>query len=80
MHNGELMTGKVFERIIIEDGYFFFFSSRRRHTRSFHVTGVQTCALPILHSHHLVTHFAGVIKKFIWGVISLAAFVVLILH
>src|SRR5207302_4256075 len=25
---------------------FFFFSSRRRHTR-FHVTGVQTCALPI---------------------------------
>ena len=28
----------------------FFFSSRRRHTRSFHVTGVQTCALPILHT------------------------------
>ena len=27
----------------------FFFSSRRRHTRSFHVTGVQTCALPIYH-------------------------------
>src|SRR5919206_3456929 len=26
---------------------FSFFSSRRRHTRSFHVTGVQTCALPI---------------------------------
>src|SRR4051812_49473526 len=26
---------------------FFFFSSRRRHTR-LHVTGVQTCALPIL--------------------------------
>ena len=25
----------------------FFFSSRRRHTRSFHMTGVQTCALPI---------------------------------
>src|SRR5919109_3458286 len=25
----------------------FFFSSRRRHTISFHVTGVQTCALPI---------------------------------
>src|SRR5690606_40286951 len=25
---------------------YFFFSSRRRHTR-FHVTGVQTCALPI---------------------------------
>src|SRR5919198_1445605 len=26
---------------------FVIFSSRRRHTRSFHVTGVQTCALPI---------------------------------
>ena len=29
---------------------FFFFSSRRRHTRSFHVTGVQTCALPIFNT------------------------------
>src|SRR3546814_5268141 len=29
--------------------YFFFFSSRRRHTRCALVTGVQTCALPILH-------------------------------
>src|SRR5690606_20352089 len=28
----------------------FFFSSRRRHTR-FHVTGVQTCALPISPRH-----------------------------
>ena len=27
---------------------FFFFSSRRRHTRCADVTGVQTCALPIL--------------------------------
>src|SRR3546814_4329704 len=27
---------------------FFFFSSRRRHTRCALVTGVQTCALPIL--------------------------------
>src|SRR5213082_830527 len=27
---------------------FFFFSSRRRHTRLCQVTGVQTCALPIL--------------------------------
>jgi len=36
----------------------FFFSSRRRHTRSFHVTGVQTCALPIcqLCSVVLVNH------------------------
>src|SRR3546814_957820 len=32
----------------------FFFSSRRRHTRCALVTGVQTCALPILprHDHH----------------------------
>src|SRR3546814_4342601 len=29
---------------------FFFFSSRRRHTRCALVTGVQTCALPILKS------------------------------
>src|SRR3546814_5557436 len=28
--------------------YFCFFSSRRRHTRCALVTGVQTCALPIL--------------------------------
>src|SRR3546814_2786705 len=30
---------------------FFFFSSRRRHTRCALVTGVQTCALPILFRH-----------------------------
>src|SRR3546814_8641224 len=29
-------------------GVLFFFSSRRRHTRCALVTGVQTCALPIL--------------------------------
>src|SRR3546814_8877092 len=29
----------------------FFFSSRRRHTRCALVTGVQTCALPILLGH-----------------------------
>src|SRR3546814_13390673 len=28
--------------------FFFFFSSRRRHTRCALVTGVQTCALPII--------------------------------
>src|SRR3546814_5786001 len=31
---------------------FFFFSSRRRHTRCALVTGVQTCALPILPVMH----------------------------
>src|SRR3546814_10535586 len=30
----------------------FFFSSRRRHTRCALVTGVQTCALPILYHHN----------------------------
>src|SRR3546814_2423028 len=33
--------------------FFFFFSSRRRHTRCALVTGVQTCALPILMMGHL---------------------------
>src|SRR5690606_39587821 len=32
--------------VCVVSSYCFFFSSRRRHTR-FHVTGVQTCALPI---------------------------------
>src|SRR5919206_2836396 len=39
----------------------FFFSSRRRHTRSFHVTGVQTCALPISGDTFL---FAGEVLRF----------------
>src|SRR3546814_8074379 len=34
--------------------FFFFFSSRRRHTRGALVTGVQTCALPILRRGHRV--------------------------
>src|SRR3546814_7511937 len=33
----------------------FFFSSRRRHTRCALVTGVQTCALPILSKHFIAT-------------------------
>src|SRR3546814_19752769 len=36
---------------------FFFFSSRRRHTRCALVTGVQTCALPIL--RHGPGHWPG---------------------
>src|SRR3546814_9401485 len=36
----------------------FFFSSRRRHTRCALVTGVQTCALPILIELRLITHGA----------------------
>ena len=41
--------GKLEDDVLIGVGcgFCFFFSSRRRHTRSFHVTGVQTCALPI---------------------------------
>src|SRR3546814_6828618 len=41
---------------------FFFFSSRRRHTRCALVTGVQTCALPILcfePLQHILFHAQG---------------------
>src|SRR5918999_4453711 len=38
---------KTFRLPSVENFFTFFFSSRRRHTISFHVTGVQTCALPI---------------------------------
>src|SRR5881396_295910 len=34
--------------MVLDHFFFFFFSSRRRHTRWYEVTGVQTCALPIL--------------------------------
>src|SRR3546814_995010 len=37
---------------------FFFFSSRRRHTRCALVTGVQTCALPILGIDQIVVESA----------------------
>src|SRR3546814_4703822 len=40
--------------------WFFFFSSRRRHTRCALVTGVQTCALPILASGLAITGVAAV--------------------
>src|SRR3546814_10341698 len=36
--------------------FVFFFSSRRRHTRCALVTGVQTCALPILATFYVVGH------------------------
>src|SRR3546814_7943974 len=39
--------------------YFFFFSSRRRHTRCALVTGVQTCALPILKTDHILFIASG---------------------
>ena len=37
--------------VVVQTDTLQFFSSRRRHTRSGRVTGVQTCALPILHVH-----------------------------
>src|SRR3546814_5065132 len=40
--------------------FVFFFSSRRRHTRCALVTGVQTCALPILGVAHLGGTLTGV--------------------
>src|SRR3546814_19451507 len=41
--------------------FLFFFSSRRRHTRCALVTGVKTCALPIL-DREAVDHVAGVAR------------------
>src|SRR3546814_17576562 len=37
-----------YDIVFVFSFFFFFFSSRRRHTRCALVTGVQTCALPIL--------------------------------
>src|SRR3546814_6425665 len=47
------VTQIIFYNITITNVFlfFFFFSSRRRHTRCALVTGVQTCALPILPSN-----------------------------
>src|SRR3546814_10682396 len=43
-----LVTGVVHACVYMCDDFFFFVSSRRRHTICALVTGVQTCALPIL--------------------------------
>src|SRR3546814_7181512 len=43
---------------------FFFFSSRRRHTRCALVTGVQTCALPILRRVAAVCRFDQAEQRF----------------
>src|SRR3546814_3464114 len=45
----------------------FFFSSRRLHTRCALVTGVQTCALPILPSLVVPTTYAGSEVTPVWG-------------
>src|SRR5436309_10989173 len=39
--------GRIVERVLQEFGFFFFFQAEDG-IRDFHVTGVQTCALPIL--------------------------------
>ena len=44
---------------VLEGCSLFFFSSRRRHTRSGRVTGVQTCALPILPQRKMVSIKSG---------------------
>src|SRR3546814_5031988 len=41
---------------------YFFFSSRRRHTRCALVTGVQTCALPILAELARLGEIAGALR------------------
>src|SRR3546814_9756478 len=54
--------------MLVMAGFFFcfFFSSRRRHTRCALVTGVQTCALPILSValRNLVMGVGGIIYLF----------------
>src|SRR3546814_6951828 len=51
--------------VLISFGFFcdFFFSSRRRHTRCALVTGVQTCALPILPLPKLVLDTGGYFSR-----------------
>src|SRR3546814_11076045 len=46
---------------------FFFFSSRRRHTRCALVTGVQTCALPILVAMEQIAAEADVAKATLYN-------------
>src|SRR3546814_3649339 len=48
MSSVSLCAGVCFVYSVSLFVFFFFFSSRRRHTRCALVTGVQTCALPIL--------------------------------
>src|SRR3546814_7794549 len=52
---------------------FFFFSSRRRHTRCALVTGVQTCALPILSEHDIIyaDHGLAFVKALVLGKVIL---------
>src|SRR3546814_7173584 len=53
--------------------FFFFFSSRRRHTICALVTGVQTCALPILASRIVRSIWvAGPEMEEIWSASSAA--------
>src|SRR3546814_2679293 len=64
---------------------FFFFSSRRRHTRCALVTGVQTCALPILQGRNEVGRravvfgdlngsFVGLVQPLAEGLLDLRGF------
>src|SRR3546814_6516230 len=63
MHQASFMV--VFAAAVMSLVFVFFFSSRRRHTRGALVTGVQTCALPILSIHTVaagggsILHFDG---------------------
>src|SRR3546814_6091747 len=58
---------------------FFFFSSRRRHTRCALVTGVQTCALPILKGDNvMVPYFGGRLTFQVIGVTPANADAVLV--
>src|SRR3546814_3599771 len=56
-HNCMYDIDSIQLRVVIMQLRIFFFSSRRRHTRCALVTGVQTCALPILSSRLATAHF-----------------------
>src|SRR3546814_5314013 len=65
----------------------FFFSSRRRHTRGALVTGVQTCALPILVAEVvslIATATAAILLRdftaILYGLIGRAAMTVIMSH
>src|SRR3546814_4299866 len=50
----KINTSRYESLFMYKSDLLFFFSSRRRHTRCALVTGVQTCALPILSFHRIL--------------------------
>src|SRR3546814_2777899 len=57
--------------VLYQSWFFCFFSSRRRHTRCALVTGVQTCALPILVEGGVRNVAAAELGRTGWGTVGL---------